>query len=118
MAGYDDRRVGEWFPAFLGGADGQGEGGGMVGVAVAGVRSAVGDAGGGGDALDAVEVFADHAAYGDAERAAVKLHAELAEDLDLERVGEGAELDFAVAMLVGVVLAELPDEEVAHAHAR
>ena len=75
-------------------ADGQGERGGAVGVAVRGGVGAVEDVAGiGCDAVDGVQVFANVAGDGDEELARLKGSGEAGEQVGFEGAGEGTEFD-------------------------
>ena len=108
----------------FGGAEGEGQGGGAVGMTIGGVGGAVMDLSvGGDDALDRVEVFADGGGAGDGEEVAFERGTEMGKEFVLEGRGEGAEFDFAGAIGSGVrsgsalVFAVSLDEEVAEADA-
>src|SRR5688572_19767781 len=93
----DGNRGGQDRLAF-GSADGEGESGGAVAVAIGGAAGAVTDvAGVGDDAVDGMEVLADLGGFGNEDAAALEGGAEFDEDFFLERCGEGAEFDFVVA---------------------
>jgi len=105
--------------AVAGCAQGQGQRGAAVGVAVGAVRGAVGDlAGGTADAVDGMQVFADHAVDRHAQAALFKGHAQLGKNLKLERIGEMAEFDLAEFVPGRVPLAEFLDQIISQADAR
>lgn len=103
----------------IGGADGEGEGGAAVGVALGGVGGSVGVLAVADDLLHLVEVFADVHIDGDAQAdGRLEGTAQAGEELALEGGGEGAELEFAEGVLGGLPAAEALGEVVAAADAR
>ena len=87
-------------------------------MAVAGLAGAVGDlAGGGDDAVDGVEVFADFAGGWDQDFLFLEGGAEAGEEFAFERRCELAEFDFSGAMVSRVPFAEFLDEVIAEADA-
>src|SRR3954469_6924615 len=94
-------RHGFWIYAHAGGgSQGEGQGGAAVGMAVPGLGGAVGDlAGGGDDAVDGVEVFADFAGNGDEDFLFLERGAEAGEEFAFQLRRELAEFDFAGAVV-------------------
>jgi len=99
-------------------ADGEGEGGAAVGVALAGAGRPVVVLAVGHDLLHGVQILAHRAADRHAQpRGGLESAAEFGEELALKIGSEGAELDLAEAVALGVPLAVVAADHVAQADA-
>src|SRR5687768_8703964 len=109
----------KWLWGGFGRADGEGQGSAAVAMAVGGWKSAIGNlAGDAGKALDAMEIFADGRADGNANEPLFEFEAKFREQFSFECRSKGAELDFAMLAGSGRMFAELLNDEIAEADPR